>query len=97
MNTKVKKQKRVTIYPDQVLLKTIPNFRERLTENQENFYSSGNKDEANADYAELMNEAYYQALFLAFKKFIDEEKQRNAFTEVRLMAKIEAARELYRK
>ncbi|MDQ6756205.1 MAG: hypothetical protein M3004_04635 [Bacteroidota bacterium] len=40
---------------------------------------------------------YYQALFIAFKKFINEEKQRNAFTELRLMEAIKAARVLYRK
>ncbi len=40
---------------------------------------------------------YYQALFIAFKRFIEEEKKGNSFTELRLMASIEAARTLYLK
>lgn len=39
---------------------------------------------------------YFQALLMAFHTFLEEEKQRNAFTELRLMKAIEAARTLYR-
>jgi len=42
-------------------------------------------------------ELYYQALYMAFEEFIEEEKIKNIFTEARLMAKIEAARELYKR
>lgn len=40
---------------------------------------------------------YYRALFVAFKEFIEEEKDRQCFTELRLMKKIEAARTIYKK
>lgn len=40
---------------------------------------------------------YYQALRMAFDEFIKEERQQNLFTEKRLLAKIEAARELYKR
>ncbi len=40
---------------------------------------------------------YYQALCIAFKKFIDEEKKGNICTELRLVNAIEAARTLYKK
>jgi hypothetical protein len=41
-------------------------------------------------------ELYYQALFIAFKKFIEEEKQGYINTELRLIDAIKAARTLYK-
>ena len=40
---------------------------------------------------------YYQALQMAWNEFIEEEKINNIFTEQRLLDKIEAARELYKR
>lgn len=49
------------------------------------------------EFPELdMEQLYYNALFIAFKRFIDEEKKGNIYTELRLVKAIEAARTLYR-
>lgn len=39
---------------------------------------------------------YYEALFMSFRKFIEEERKGKIFTEARLMKGIEAARTLYK-
>jgi hypothetical protein len=45
---------------------------------------------------EEMNDLYYQALFIAFKYFIEEEKRNHCNTELRLVDAIKAARTLYK-
>lgn len=42
------------------------------------------------------NELYFQALEIAYSEFIEEEKKGYAFSELRLVSKIEAARTLYK-
>jgi UDP-glucose 6-dehydrogenase len=42
------------------------------------------------------NTLYYQALEMAFSKFIEEEKKGFIFTELRLAEAIKAARTLYK-
>lgn len=46
---------------------------------------------------EQKSDLYYQALLMAFKTFLEEEQKGHIFTEKRLMSKIEAARELYKR
>ena len=51
----------------------------------------------NLEFPELdMEQLYYNALFIAFKHFLDEEKKGNIYTELRLVKAIEVARTLYR-
>jgi hypothetical protein len=45
---------------------------------------------------EEMNELYFQALFIAFKDFIEEEKRTLMHSELRLVDAIKAARTLYK-
>jgi len=39
---------------------------------------------------------YFEALQMVWEKFLEEEKQRNSYTELRLVNGIEAARTLYK-
>lgn len=54
------------------------------------------KDEMNDLKKIDAEQLYYQALFIAFKKFIEQEKEGLLNTELRFVEKIKAARTLYK-